>query len=320
MARIAIKEAPQETLKPISTRKHTPNHLQKEQVAGYVFLIPWFLGFIVFTIGPILGSLYLSFTHYDLLSAPRWLGLDNYINMFQDERWQHAVRVTIGYVFLSVPFKIAFALLLALILKRGLTSIGLYRAIYYVPSLLGGSVAIAILWRQIFDSDGVVNQFLRLFGIPANQSWIANPDYALSTLVLLSIWQFGSPMIIFLAGLKQIPTEYYEAAQTDGAGRLRIFFRITLPLLTPLIFFNLVMQMVEAFQAFTPAFIISNGQGSPLDSTLLYTLYVYQQGFGSLHMGYASAMAWTLLIAIASITALAFQTSRFWVFYQDERS
>ncbi len=291
----------------------------KESLAGYLFLLPWFAGLIFLTAGPMISSLYLSFTKFDLLSAPTWIGLQNYIAMFQDVRWLSAVKVTLVYVFLSVPLKMIFALALAMLLNRGLRGLAIYRAIYYVPSLLGGSVAIAILWRQIFDTNGLVNQALGWIGIKSATSWISSPNYALGTLIILAIWQFGSPMIIFLAGLKQIPMEYYEAATTDGAGKLNRFWHITLPLLTPIVFFNMILQMVGAFQAFTPAFIVSGGTGGPVDSTLFYTLYIYQEGFGNLHMGYASAMAWILLIAIALFTVIAFLSSRYWVFYQDER-
>ena len=295
------------------------NYEKKENLAGYLFLLPWFLGIVVFTAGPVIGSLYLSFTNYNLIGSPQWSGLQNYVKMFQDSQWWDAVRVTLAYVVFSVPLKLAFALLLALVLKQGLRGLGIFRAIYYVPSLLGGSVAIAVLWREIFNEDGIVNQALGLLGIHVSISWISTPDHALSTLVILAIWQFGSPMLIFLAGLKQIPQELYEAAATDGAGPLRNFFSSTFPLITPRLFFNLVLQMVGAFQAFTPAYIVSGGNGGPLDSTLFYTLYVYQQGFGYLQMGYASAMSWFLLIAIAVFTAIAFLTSKYWVFYLDDR-
>lgn len=291
----------------------------KENAIGYLFMLPWFVGLITLTLGPMLASLYLSFTRYDLLSAPQWIGLQNFADMFADVRFLDALRVTAIYVFLSVPLKLAFALLLAILLNRGIKGLGIYRAVYYVPSLLGGSVAIAILWQQIFGQNGIINQGLALLGITGLGSWIANPNTALLTLVILAVWQFGSPMLIFLAGLKQIPPEMYEAASMDGAGKISQFFRITIPLLTPIIFFNLILQMIGAFQAFTPAFIISNGNGAPYDSTLFYTLYIYLQGFGYFHMGYASAMAWMLLMIIAVFTAVAFFSSRFWVFYQDER-
>jgi multiple sugar transport system permease protein len=250
---------------------------------------------------------------------PQWVGLDNYVRMFtQDDRYLTALRVTFIYVFASVPLKLAFALFLAVLLSKGLRALGLYRAIYYVPSLLGSSVAIAILWNRIFSSDGIVNQMLGLFGVTELQSWVSIPSTAMLTLILLAIWQFGSPMLIFVAGLKQIPHELYDAAQVDGAGRVSRFFQITLPLLTPLIFFNLILQMIGAFQAFTSALIVTNG--GPADATLFYTLYLYQQGFGNYQMGYASAMAWVLMIIIMAFTALTFFTARYWVFYQDGRN
>jgi multiple sugar transport system permease protein len=302
-------------------RKRMRNSLEKrENRAAYLFLLPWFLGTLIITAGPILGSLYLSFTSYNLLGAPQWLGLKNYFDMFQDEQWWDAVRVTLVYVLFSVPLKLVFALFVAILLKQGLRALGLFRAIYYVPSLLGSSVAIALLWRQIFDSDGIVNQALGLIGIHTTTSWVSTPENALWTLIILSVWQFGTPMLIFLAGLKQIPLEYYEAASADGAGAVRKFFAITLPMITPLLFFNLILQMVGAFQAFTPAYIVSGGTGGPVYSTLFYTLYIYQQGFTDLNMGYASAMSWVLLVAIAICTSITFVTSRYWVFYQDERS
>jgi multiple sugar transport system permease protein len=298
-------------------RRH-PALEKKENAAGYLFLLPWFLGIVIFVLGPVIASLYLSFTNYDLIGIPKWIGVQNYLTMFRDPQWWDSVKVTLIYVVLSVPLKLAFALLIALMLKQGLRALGIFRAIYYVPSLLGGSVAIALLWRKVFDSDGIVNQALNLVGIHATTSWISTPSTALYTLVVLAVWQFGSPMLIFLAGLKQIPQEYYEAASTDGAGALRKFFSITVPLITPLIFFNLILQMVGAFQAFTPAYIVSGGTGGPLDSTLFYTLYVYRQGFGYLQMGYASAMSWLLLLVIAIVSSISFLTSRYWVFYQDE--
>jgi multiple sugar transport system permease protein len=301
-------------------RRSTRTALEKkENIAGYLFLLPWFAGLFIFSAGPIIASLYLSFTNYNLLSAPKWLGAQNYQNMFRDPQWLDAARVTLTYVFLSVPLKLAFALLVALMLKQGLRALGIYRAIYYIPSLLGGSVAIALLWQQIFSENGIVNQALNLIGIHSTTSWISTPGTALSTLVILSVWQFGAPMLIFLAGLKQIPPEYYEAASTDGAGIFRKFFSITLPMITPILFFNLILQIVGAFQAFTPAYIVSGGNGGPVDATLFYTLYVYIQGFQYLHMGYASAMSWLLLLAIAVFSALAFLSSRYWVYYADDR-
>lgn len=284
---------------------------------GYLFLLPWFIGFFGLTIGPIITSLYLSFTNFDLLTAPQWVGADNYIRMFtNDPKFVASMRVTLFFVVFSVPLKLAFALGVALLLNRGMRGLPLYRALFYLPSLLGASVAIAILWRQLFAGDGLVNDFLAMFGIQG-PSWISNPRFSLWTLVVLSIWQFGSPMIIFLAGLRQIPQDMYEAASLDGASKWRMFWKITLPLLTPVVFFNAIIQTIEAFKSFTPAFIISAGTGNPINSTLFYTLYLYQEAFGFFRMGYASALAWFLLLLVALFTAFSFLTSKYWVHYDN---
>ncbi|WP_138472086.1 carbohydrate ABC transporter permease [Poseidonocella sp. HB161398] len=289
----------------------------RRNLPGYLFLSPWLIGFFCLTLGPALGSLYLSFTDYDLLSAPRFTGVANYVRMATaDPNFGAAMRVTFLYVALSVPLKLAFALGVAMMLNRGLKGLPVYRAIFYLPSLLGASVAIAVLWRQLFAADGLVNDLLWTFGIEG-PSWISNPNYSLYTLVILSVWQFGSPMIIFLAGLRQIPHDMYEAASIDGASKRRQFFRITLPLLTPVIFFNLVIQTIDAFKAFTPAFIVSGGSGGPVNSTLFYTLYLYQEAFGYFRMGYASALAWVLVAIIAAFTALSFLSTKYWVHYDD---
>ena len=285
--------------------------------AGYLFLLPWLIGFFALTLGPVVASLYLSFTDFDLLRDPRWIGLDNYLRIAtSDPKFSAAMRVTFLYVALAVPFKLVFALAVAMILDRGIAGLPLYRAMFYLPSLLGASVAIAVLWRKVFAGDGLVNQLLAQFGIEG-PSWISNPDYSLYTLVALTVWQFGSPMIIFLAGLRQIPRGLYEAAEVDGATRAQQFWCITLPLLTPVIFFNAVVQTIDAFKAFTPAFIISSGTGGPIDSTLFYTLYLYQEAFAFFRMGYAAALAWILVVIIAAFTAFSFLTSRYWVHYDD---
>ncbi|MBX4922271.1 MULTISPECIES: carbohydrate ABC transporter permease [Rhizobium] len=287
------------------------------QRAAYLFLLPWAIGFLCLSLGPILWSLYLSFTDFDLLTAPDWVGPANYVRMFTaDPKFMISIRVTFVYVLFSVPLKLAFALAVAMLLNRGIRGLPLYRALFYLPSLLGASVAIAVLWRQLFAGNGLVNHFLAQFGIEG-PSWISNPNYSLWTLIILAVWQFGSPMIVFLAGLRQIPTDVYEAARVDGAGRWRQFARITVPLLTPVIFFNAIIQTIDAFKTFTPAFIISNGSGNPVNSLLFYTLYLYQEAFGYFRMGYASALAWMLLIIIALFTAFAFLTSRYWVHYDE---
>jgi multiple sugar transport system permease protein len=292
-----------------------PEQSWRGSAAGYLFLAPWLLGFFGLTLGPALASLYLSFTDFDLLSSPHWVGAANYVRIAtSDPKFTSAMHVTFLYVALAVPFKLVFALAVAMVLNRGIRGLPLYRAIFYLPSLIGASVAIAVLWRQVFAGDGLLNQALSLFGIHG-PSWISNPDTALYTLVALSVWQFGSPMIIFLAGLRQIPRDVYEAAEIDGASRSQQFWRITLPMLTPVIFFNGVVQTIDAFKAFTPAFIISAGTGGPIDSTLFYTLYLYQEAFAYFRMGYASALAWILVVIIAAFTALAFLSSRYWVHY-----
>lgn len=296
------------------------NTLSREQNrTAYLFLLPWLLGFFLLTAGPMAGSFYLSLTKYNLLSPATWIGADNYARIFtEDETFRGSLLLTFKYVFLSVPLKLAFALLIAMVLNKGLRGIGLYRTVYYIPSLLGGSVAIAIVWRQIFDGTGAVNRALAWLGIEG-PSWIAHPDYIIHTIVTLSVWQFGSSMVIFLAGLKQIPADLYEAAQVDGANGWRRFSRITLPMLSPVIFFNLVMGIINSFQAFTPAFVIGDGRGGPLDATMFYTLYLYLKGFSFFDMGYASALAWIMLLIIGAFTAVIFMTSRYWVFYGDNK-
>ncbi len=290
----------------------------RRNLPGYLFLLPWLIGFFGLTLGPAIGSLYLSFTDFDLLRDPNWVGAANYVRIAtNDPKFVESLHVTFVYVVLSVPLKLTFALAVAMLLNKGIAGLPLYRAVFYLPSLLGASVAIAVLWRQLFAGNGLVNQIVfMIFGVQG-PSWISNPDYALYTLVILSIWQFGSPMIIFLAGLRQVPQDIYEAAQIDGASKRRQFFRITLPMLTPVIFFNAVIQTIEAFKAFTPAFIISEGTGGPIDSTLFYTLYLYQEAFGYFRMGYAAALAWILVAIIAVFTAFSFLSSRYWVHYDD---
>jgi multiple sugar transport system permease protein len=294
----------------------------RDNFTSYMFLVPWLAGFFLLTLYPMIYSLYLSFTRFNILQPPVWIGIRNYFEMFigsdefpRDVRFLNSLWVTFKYVFISVPLKLVFALAVAMLMNQRLRLIPFYRTIYYIPTLLGGSVAIAVLWRRMFAGDGVINEILRTVFELDPPAWISNPRYALYTLIILAVWQFGSPMIIFLAGLKQIPSEYYEAASVDGAGKLTQFFSITLPALSPIIFFNLVMQMISAFQSFTQAYIISGGQGGPLDSTMFYSLYLYLKGFGFSEMGYASAMAWILLIIIAALTALAFRGSGSFVNY-----
>ena len=290
---------------------------RNEAIAAYVFLTPWLLGFFLLTIGPILYSLYLSFTSYNLLSPPRWIGLDNFRTMFQDQRYLQSVDVTLKYVGFSVPLHLSVSLFVAMLLNRDMKFQSFYRSAFYLPSLLGGSVALAVLWRQVWGSSGIVNAGLALLGIH-HETWTGDPSTALLTLIVLRIWAFGATMVIFLAGLRQIPSEYYEAAQVDGANGFQCFRSITLPLLTPIIFFNLILDLVASLGAFTSAFVISGGSGGPADSTLFYTLYLYIQGFAQLNMGFASAMAWMLFLVLAIITGAIFWSAKYWVHYGDK--
>ena len=290
----------------------------RRDLVGYAFLMPWLIGFLCFSLGPVLASLYLSFTKFDLLRPAVWIGADNYVRMFTaDQRFYQALKVTFTYMLFEVPLKLTFALLVAMVLDKAIRGGAFYRALFYIPSLLGGSVAIAVLWRQLFEGNGTANQILLwAFGYKG-PSWISNPDTAIYTLVLLAVWQFGSPMIIFLAGLRQVPQDLYEAASMDGAGAWRKFYKITLPMLAPVIFFNMVLQIIEGFKAFTPAYVVSGGTGGPIDSTLFYTLYLYQEAFSYFRMGYASALAWVLLLIIGCFTGISFLTSKYWVYYDD---
>lgn len=287
-------------MRPARGRKRQLRYGERPGLA-YLFLSPWVLGALLLTIGPMLASLYLSFTDYDLFSTPNWIGLDNYRDLFTDDpRFFTAVLVTAKYVLISTPLKLSAALAVAILLNRASKAQSFYRSAFYAPSLLGASVAVALVWRVIFND------------------WVANPSYSLLVLVALAVWQFGAPMVIFLAGLKQIPQELYDASAVDGAGAWRTFRSVTLPMLSPVIFFNLVLETIHAFQAFTGAFVISGGRGGPVDSTLFYTLYLYEKGFSEFRMGYASAMAWILVLVVALITAVLFRTARTWVFYAGE--
>ena len=288
----------------------------KEDVAGYLFISPWLLGFLAFAVIPIIMSLYYSLTSYDILGAPVFHGLKNFERMWTDTRFWKSIRVTFVYAFVSVPSRLVFAFFLAVLFKRASRMIRFYQAAYYLPSLVGGSIAIAVIWRRLFVADGALNIFLNAIGINSTVSWIGNPSTALGVIIVLAVWQFGSSMLIFLAGLRQIPVTYYEAASIDGAGWFNQFFRITVPQMTPIIFFNLIMQLINGFTVFSQAFIISGGRGGPDDSTLVYALYLYLRAFAYNEMGYGSALAWVLVLIIALFTAVIFKTQDHWVHYE----
>ncbi|MEV4777139.1 carbohydrate ABC transporter permease [Microbacterium sp. LWH12-1.2] len=287
---------------------------RRDTVAGYVFLSPWLLGFIGLTAGPMLFSLYLAFTTYDIFSSPQWTGLANFERMMGDQKFWGSVQITLGYVLIGTPIKLAAALGVAMLLNARSRGSGFFRSAFYAPSLIGASVSIAIVWRAMFATDGPVDGTLSLFGIEMG-GWVGIPALVLPMMILLAVWQFGAPMVIFLAGLKGVPAELYEAASVDGAGPWRKFFNVTLPMLSPVIFFNLLLEMINAFQIFASAYIIGSGTGGPAGATNYYTVYLYTRAFRDGQLGYASAMAWVLLIVVGIIAFLMFRTSRSWVHY-----
>ncbi|MDR2434069.1 MAG: sugar ABC transporter permease [Treponema sp.] len=287
-----------------------------ENLSGFVFISPWLLGFLMFMALPMLLSLYYSFTEYDILASPVFRGLRNFRRMAGDELFWKSLSVTFYYAFVSVPLRLVFAFLVALLFRRAARAVRIYQAVYYLPSIVGGSIAVAVMWRRLFMADGAINAVLQAAGINSTVSWIGEPSTAMWTLIILAIWQFGSSMLIFLAGLRQIPAAYYEAAQIDGAGVFHQFLSVTLPQMTPVIFFNLIMQLINGFTVFTQAFVVSGGNGDPQNTTLVYALYLYQRAFKYYNMGYGSAMAWVLVLIIALFTGLVFKTSDRWVYYE----
>ncbi|MFF6903782.1 carbohydrate ABC transporter permease [Streptomyces hydrogenans] len=290
----------------------------RENLAGYLFMSPWLTGFLLLTAGPMAVSLYFAFTDYNLFDAPRWIGLDNFTEMFGDPRWRTSVEVTGWYVVLGTPLKLAAALGVAVLLNQSRRGQGFYRAAFYAPSLIGASVSIAIVWRALFADGAPVDRAQQLIGLDPG-GWIGDPDKIIYALVALTVWQFGAPMVIFLAGLKQVPRELYEAAQMDGAGAWRRFWNITLPMISPVLFFNVLLETIHSFQIFGSAYIIGS-QGNacgPADGTLVYTCYLYVQGFENSRMGLASAMAWMLLLAVGLVTAVLFWSQRRWVHYEE---
>lgn len=286
--------------------------MNNERTAGIIFTMPFTIGFLLFMIVPMGISLYYSFCSYDILSPPVFTGLQNFKTMFADETFYKSIKVTFFFAFVSVPLRLLFALIVAMLLLKSTKMTGFYRAAYYLPSIIGGSVAVAILWKRMFATDGVINKLLQAVGINCTMSWLGNTKTAIWVLIILAVWQFGSSMLIFLSSLKQIPQSLYEAANVDGANGISKFFRITLPLLTPTIFFNLVMQMINGFLAFTQSYIIT--QGKPMNSTLFYTVYMYQQSFAFYNTGYGAALAWVMLAMIGMITLFLFATKKFWVY------
>ncbi|MFJ9177258.1 MULTISPECIES: carbohydrate ABC transporter permease [unclassified Streptomyces] len=290
---------------------------RRDNLAGYLFMSPWLAGFLLLTAGPMIASLYYAFTDYNLFAAPKWIGFDNFTAMFDDPRWQKSVQVTLKYVVIGTPLKLLLALGVALLLNQSRRGQGLYRAAFYAPSLIGASVSVGFVWRALFSDNAVVDKGLGSLGLNLG-GWIGDPDLILYSLVALTVWQFGAPMVIFLAGLKQVPKELYEAAAVDGAGPLRRFWNITLPMISPVLFFNVLLESIHSFQIFGSAYVVSNTFCGPADATLVYTCYLYQKGFQQSQMGFASAMAWMLLLAVALVTAVLFWSQKKWVHYEED--
>lgn len=287
-----------------------------DNTVGYIFSLPFIIGFLAFTLIPIAVSMYYSVTDYKLGQTPAFIGIKNYLELLKDERFINSVKVTLIYVVTSVPTKLIFALFVAYLLTQGRRGVTFYRSLYYVPSLIGGSIAVALVWKTIFSRKGLANTILASLGLQ-KLSWLGDPKLSMGILVLMSAWQFGSSMIIFAAGLKEIPGSYYEAAEIDGANKWQRFLSITLPCLSPIILYNLVMQTITAFMAFTQAFVIT--QGGLNDATNFYALYVYNHAFKWSNMGYASAMSWLMLVLISVITLILFKSSKFWVFSEADQ-
>ena len=289
----------------------------KDNKVAYLLLAPWLVGFIGMWLIPMCISIYYSFTDFNLLNDPQFIGAANYVRAFtQDKTFYKALKVTFLYVLLLVPLRLAFALFVAMLLNKKHKGLGLYRTLYYIPSIIGGSIAVSVVWKQIFGNKGVIMTLLGVFGIAQKTSLIGNPKTALYVIILMGVWQFGSSMLIFLSGLKQIPVSLYEAATVDGANGIQRFFKITLPMLTPTIFFNLINQLINGFMAFTQSYIIT--QGKPRDSTLFYTVYMYFNSFTYNKLGYGCAMAWFMIFVVGMLTLILFKTQNKWVYYESE--
>ena len=301
----------------MNMKKTKAVYKRADNLAGYVLLAPWLLGFIGMWLIPAIISMYYSFTDFNLLNTPKIIGFANYARAFtQDDTFVQALKVTFLYVLVLVPLRLAFALFVAMLLNKDHKCLGLYRTLYYVPSIIGGSIAVSVVWKQIFGNKGVVMTLLSVFGIHQATSFLGNPKTALSIIILMGVWQFGSSMLIFLSALKQIPGALYESAKVDGAKQGYIFWKITLPMLTPTIFFNLILQIINGFRVFTESYVITDG--GPLDSTLSYVLCLYRRAFTFFDMGYSCALAWILVAIIAVFTVIIFKTQKNWVYYESE--
>jgi multiple sugar transport system permease protein len=292
---------------------------QKEALWGYAFIVPWIIGFVIFTVGPMIASLYFSFTRYNIVDPPTWVGLQNYQRMlFEDPLFWHSLQRTIYYAALALPLGLVLGLFLAILLNQKIPGINLWRTAYFLPSVVAG-VAVSLLFVRLFNSRvGMVNPFLMSLGIENPPGWLNDPNWSIPTLVIMSLWGVGGGMIIYLAGLQGIPTDLYDAAKVDGANAWQRFRHVTIPMMTPVIFYELVMGLIGSFQYFTEVYVATSGDGGPVRSTLVYNLYLYQNAFKYFEMGYASALAWFLLLLTLLATLLVFRSSPLWVFYEGE--
>ena len=311
---------------------------RREALAGYAFIIPWILGFLIFTIGPMLASLYFSFTKYNIIDPPQWVGLANYEKafsgiwdairtgdprQFRDPLFWKSLQVTIYYASIALPLNLAFSFFLAVLLNQKVRGINIWRTIYFLPSIIAG-VAVTILWVRILNPRvGVLNPFLKdVLGVQSPPGWLSDPEWAIPALVIMGLWSVGGSMIIYLAGLQGVPTDLYDAAKVDGANAWQRFWNVTFPMMTPVLFYNLVLGMIATFQYFTQVYVATSnslgGLGSPQHSTLFYNVYLYQNAFRYFDMGYASTLAWILFLIVLILTALIFRSSEAWVYYEGQ--
>lgn len=307
---------------------------RREELAGYAFVLPWLIGFLAFTIGPMLASLYFSFTRYDLVNPPQWIGLANYYKAFSgiwdvvrtgdttqfgDPLFWKSLQVTLYFASIALPLNLAFSFFLAVLLNQKVPGVNVWRTIFFLPSIIAG-VAVTLLWVRIFNPRlGILNPFLQnVLGIQNPPQWLGDPNWAVPALVLMSLWSVGGSMIIYLAGLQGVPTDLYDAAKVDGANAWQRFWNVTFPMMTPVIFYNLVLGMIGTFQYFTEVYVATSGTGGPQYSTLFYNLYLYQNAFRYFDMGYASTLAWILFLIVLVLTALIFRSSDVWVFYEGQ--
>lgn len=290
---------------------------RREALWAYAFITPWIIGFLIFTVGPMLASLFFSFTEYDIVTPPRWIGITNYVNLFHDDLFWHSLSVTFKYAVIALPLGLIISYFMAVLLNSKIRGINVWRTVYFLPSVIAG-VAVALLWSRIFDPKfGILNPFLAQFGIKG-PGWLSDPQWAVPALVIMSLWSVGGNIIIYLAGLQGVPTDLYDAAKVDGATNWQRFRHVTLPMTTPVIFYNLILGLIGTFQYFTEVYVLTNGTGNPARSTLFYNLYLYQNAFRYFHMGYASTMAWVLFIIVLSFTLLIFRSSDTWVYYEGQ--